>query len=256
MNGHTYGAGKDRVSFKREEYCIGKGEKRIYGELYRPEGLDDPPVLIMSHGFNGSSRIMRYEAECMAGRGVAVYAYDFCGGGLESKSSGTTLEMTIPSEQEDLKVAVSAIKELSWVNEDRVYLFGASQGGFVTALTVPELNGIAGVFMEFPALCIPDDWKDRINGSEEVIECMGVSLGKCFVDTLPDYDVYEKAAEYTGRVVIFHGTDDRLVPILYSRKLCEAYKNAELYEFPGQGHGFTKPFVNDMTDICRKNMTG
>ncbi len=238
-------------SFRREKFYIEHGKKNIYGELYRPNESKNCPVLIMSHGFNGNSEGMRYEAECLANRGVTVCCYDFCGGGLNSKSSGTTTQMTIPSEQEDLKVVVEYIKNLSWVNKDRVYLFGSSQGGFITALTVPELDGIAGVFLEFPAFCIPDDWKKiKETTTEEIIECMGVPLGRCFADTLPDYDVYEKAAEYTGPVIIFHGTADKLVSIDYSRKLCEKYKNARLICFPGQGHGFTEPFITAMAGVC------
>ena len=243
-------------SFRREEHCIAQGEKKIYGELYRPEGAENRPLLIMSHGFNGNSEAMRYEAECMASRGTAVYCYDFCGGGLSSKSSGTTLQMTIPSEQEDLKIVVEHMKELSWVNKDRIYLFGGSQGGFVTALTVPELEGIAGVFLEFPAFCIPDDWKKiKETNDKEIIDCMGVPLGRCFADTLPDYDVFERAAQYTGPVIIFHGTDDTLVTIDYSEKLCGKYKNARLLRFPGQGHGFSEPFITAMAGIAAAAMT-
>lgn len=246
---------EETVSFTREEFSIDHGEKHIYGELYRPNERENCPVLIMSHGFNGNSEGMRYEAECVAKRGAAVYCYDFCGGGLRSKSSGTTLEMTIPSEQEDLKIAVEQIKKLSWVDKDRIFLFGGSQGGFVTALTAPDLDGIAGVFLEFPAFCIPDDWRRiRETAKEEIVECMGVPLGRCFADTLPEYDVFGKAAEYAGPVVVFHGTEDGLVPISYSEKLCEKYKNATLIRFPGQKHGFKEPFISAMAGVCTAAM--
>lgn len=246
---------KEACSFKREVFCIEQGEKTIYGELYRPDEGENCPILIMSHGFNGSSEAMRYEAECMASHGVAVYCYDFCGGGLNSKSSGTTIQMTIPSEQEDLKIVVEHIKKLSWINKDKLFLFGGSQGGFVTALTVPELDGIAGVFLEFPAFCIPDDWKKiKETTCEEIIDCMGVPLGRCFADSVPDYDVYEKAAEYMGPVIVFHGTDDSLVSINYSEKLCEKYQNARLFRFPGQEHGFTEPFITAMAGVCADAM--
>ena len=246
---------KETVSFTREEFCIDHGKKHIYGELYRPDGQESCPVLIMSHGFNGNSEGMRYEAECMAKNGVAVCCYDFCSGGLHSKSSGTTLEMTIPSEQEDLKIVAEHIRKLSWINKGKIYLFGGSQGGLVTALTAPELDGIAGVFLEFPAFCIPDDWRRiRETTKEEIIECMGVPLGRCFADTLPDYDVYEKAAEYTGPVVVFHGTEDALVSISYSEKLCEKYKHVRFFRFPGQKHGFTEPFISAMAGVCTAAM--
>ncbi len=167
------------VPFRRETFCVGQGEKRICGELYRPEAHENCPMLVMSHGFNGSSEGMRYEAERMASRGAAVCCFDFCGGGTRSKSSGTTLGMTIPSEQEDLKIVVEHIKKLPWIDRNRLYLFGSSQGGFVTALTAPELDGIAGVFLEFPAFCIPDDWrKIRETTDDEIIRCMVVPLGR------------------------------------------------------------------------------
>ena len=251
------------IPYSREEYCIEKGDKKIYGELYRPTGrlsgeYDDgkkPPLLIMSHGFNGSSEAMRYEAESMAKRGAAVYCYDFCGGGLASKSSGTTTQMTIPSEQEDLKIVVDDIKGLPWINKDKIFLFGGSQGGFVTALTAPDIDGIQGLFLEFPAFCIPDDWKDiRENSNEDIIECMGVPLGRCFPDTLPDYDVFERAAMYRGPVIIFHGTADTLVSIEYSKRLCKCYKNASLIPFEGEEHGFTEPFITKMAEICTSRM--
>lgn len=245
----------ETIPFQRETFCIDQMKKHIYGELYRPNGRENCPVLIMSHGFNGNSEGMRYEAECLAKHGIAVYCYDFCSGGLRSKSSGTTLEMTIPSEQEDLKIVVEHIKKLPWVHKDRIYLFGGSQGGFVTALTAPELEGIAGVFLEFPAFCIPDDWR-RIKETTDdaIIECMGVPLGRCFADTVPDYDVFEKAAEYTGPVIVFHGTEDALVSVHYSERLCEKYKNARFIRFPGQKHGFTEPFISAMAGVCADAM--
>lgn len=242
---------EEQTPFNRVSLRIEQCGKSIYGELYRPNGGENCPMLIMSHGFNGSSEVMRYEAECIASRGIAVFCYDFCGGGLDSKSSGTTTRMTIPSEQEDLRIVVEYIKRLSWINKDKLYLFGGSQGGFVTALTVPDLDGIAGVFLEFPAFCIPDDWSEIIESATgDIIECMEVPLGRCFADTLPKYDVFEKAAEYTGPVIVFHGTDDPLVPIGYSERLCKKYKNARLIRFPGQEHGFTELFISAMAGIC------
>ena len=114
--------GPKESHFTREEFCIGQGGNRIYGELYHPDDRKDCPVLIMSHGFNGCSMDMRYEVE------------------------------------------------------------------------------------------------------------------------------------YTGPVTVFHGTDDPLVSIDYSERLCRAYKNARLIRFPGQKHGFTEPFITAMAGICAAAM--
>ncbi len=254
-NGVTIRIYEKTCAYTRETLWIEYGEKKIYGELYRPEKEGPHPLVIMSHGFNGSSKAMRPEAECVAKRGVAVFCYDFCSGGVNIKSSGETTDMTIPSEQEDLKQVVKEIRKLPWVRQDKVYLFGSSQGGFVTGLTAPEIDDIAGVFLAFPAFCIPDDWKNmRWEYVDDQIDCMGVRLGKCFRDTLPDYDVFEKAAGYQGPVTIFHGDADTLVNLSYSERLKEAYTQGQLIVFPGEGHGFGDSYLEAMAGVCTHRM--
>ena len=83
---------------------------------------------------------------------------------------------------------------------------------------------------------------------------MGVPLGRCFPDTLPEYDVFQKAGEYKGPVIIFHGTADSLVSPEYSRELCRSYGQAVLIEFYGQEHGFTAAFAEAMAEICTEVM--
>jgi len=43
---------------------------------------------------------------------------------------------------------------------------------------------------------------------------------------------------YDGKVLIVHGTSDNVVPISYSRRAIETFKDAKLKEIPGAGHGF------------------
>ncbi|MBR1741911.1 MAG: DUF3237 family protein [Lachnospiraceae bacterium] len=234
--------------FERTEHTFEKDGRKIYGELYRPAEDRKCPFLIMSHGYNGCSEGMRQEAERIAARGIAVYSYDFCGGGLNSKSSGRTTEMTIPSEQRDLKDVLGEVEKISWIDKERIYLFGGSQGGFVTALTAPEVaDRIQGIFLEFPAFCIPDDWagkKEEIK--EETFEFFGMPLGKCFAEELPDYNVFQYAAKYKGPVLIFHGDSDPVVGLRYSERLVAGYDHAELHVFPKQEHGFEAHFLTVM----------
>ena len=44
-------------------------------------------------------------AKALAKKGYAVYCFDFCGGSPGSRSSGSTLEMSIFTEQKDLAAA-------------------------------------------------------------------------------------------------------------------------------------------------------
>ncbi len=68
--------------------------------------------------------------------------------------------------------------------------------------------------------------------------------------------MFEKAAEYAGPVIVFHGSDDPLVSIRYSEMLCEKCGNARLIRFPGQGHGFAEPFITAMAGVCTAAMLG
>ena len=67
----------------------------IRGTEYRPEGDCLPPVIV-SHGFMANQSSVRHYAKRLA------QCFDFCGGGLLSKSDGRTTDMTIFTEQADL----------------------------------------------------------------------------------------------------------------------------------------------------------
>lgn len=67
---------------------IQNGDRTIYGELYLPEGESVCPVVIMSHGYNGSSADFEKEGNFFAANGVIAIAYDFCGGSAHAKSTG------------------------------------------------------------------------------------------------------------------------------------------------------------------------
>ncbi len=237
---------KENIAYERNEYIIKKESKTIYGEICKPCSENEKlPFVIACHGYNSCCNNMRYEMELLAKKGIASYCFDFCGGGLESKSSGATTEMTIRTEQNDLADVFNEISSLPFVDKSNIYLYGVSQGGFVSALTAPDLkDGIKGLFLIFPAFCIPDDWDDRKkNNKDNFIEFGGMTLGKCFVDELPDYDVFSRATEYEGNVFIFHGECDPVVNVKYSEKLQKCYKNAELVIYPEQQHWFEEKYA-------------
>lgn len=241
-------------TFDTSEYIIERSNKTIYGELYRPlTDKEKLPIIIICHGYNSCCEGVRYEAELLAKRGVASYCFDFCGGGLKTKSSGKPVEMTIRTEQNDLEEVIKEISALPFVDKENICLFGMSQGGFVSALTAPDHKEmIKALFLVFPAFCIPDDWAERSrNNKSELIEFNGMCVSRRFVDELPEYDVFEKAAEFDKKVFIFHGDSDPVVKVSYSEKLVKSYKNATLTVFPGQQHWFTGEYSEQMMDtIC------
>lgn len=130
-------------------------------------------------------------------------------------------------EEQALAALEQSVKEFNG-DRQRLYLTGLSMGGYGTW-------GIArnhpGKFAAFAPICagvrIPDRLRPATNGAK-----------------LPDEgaDPYAVTAQKVGQtpVWIFHGGDDKVVPVEESRKMNEALKAAgakvKYTEYPGVGH--------------------
>lgn len=218
------------------------GENKIFGVLYLPKQHKDRlPVVILSHGYNSSYSHVLDIAQSLAERGFAAYCYDFCGGSTLSKSGGSSADMSIETEISDLKNVISMISCCSFADTERIYLYGESQGGFVSALTAAQMTDrIAGMALLYPAFCIPDNWiSEDPEKMTEPVEFMGMKLSRKFREGLPEYDVFEAVSRFKSPVLLLHGDNDKLVDISYSEKLCSVLENCRLEVYENEGHGFS-----------------
>lgn len=213
----------------------------IFAQAFVPQTEGKLPVVIMSHGYNCTLESVLDYAEGLAAHGFITVAFDFCGGSLRSKSEGSSLQMSLKTEVADLMAVVAAAKEIPAADENRIYLYGESQGGCVSALAAgehPEL--FAGIVLMYPALCIPDDWR-RItaDGTPDTFEIFGMTLSRKFADEIPREDIYSLISRFEKPVLILQGDRDDIVDISYSERAQKAYKNAQLAVYSGEGHGFS-----------------
>ena len=96
----------------REKYCVSDGQK-IFGKLYIPDTKAKKyPAVILSHGFNSIGDDMADIALAFAENGFLAYTFDYCGGSTRSHSDGKTTDMSIISEQNDLKAVIDMISGL------------------------------------------------------------------------------------------------------------------------------------------------
>lgn len=228
--------------FAKEELHCKYDDFDIFGTLYTPDnGREVHPAVILSHGYNCIGEDMKDIAEILAQNGVLAYTFDFCGGSTRSASSGESVDMSIETEQDNLRHVIDMISEMEAVDSTKLYLYGESQGGFVAALTGAEMpDRIAGMFLVYPAFSIVDQWL-AMNPDDmaEPFTFMGsMTLSRTFYDGVPRYDVYEHIKAFTNHVIIYQGDKDFVVGLDYAKKVDEALPDSELIVVEGAGHGF------------------
>lgn len=216
---------------------------RIYGVVYRPQGIEGKmPAVIFSHGFGGSHTTGAQYARRLAERGYVVYCFDFCGATNNSRSDGSTTDMSIFTEEEDLVAVITRIGTIGYVDSTHLYLVGTSQGGMVSAMAAADHPvAVRAAVLLYPALCIADNAKEWFGSKENIpntYNLWGVTLGRAYFEKLFDFDTYGYISRYTKPVLIVHGAQDDIVPVSYARRAAETYANATLHILPDAGHGF------------------
>ncbi|WP_294484144.1 alpha/beta hydrolase [uncultured Ruminococcus sp.] len=223
--------------FKINTASLSTDQGDIVIDEFIPETEGRYPCVIMSHGFNSCAEELHDIARVLAENGIYALCYDFNGGGNKGRSTGKTTDMSVLTEQNDLMAVLEYVKSLPLTGE--IYLYGESQGGFVSAITAPDIPDIAGLFLVYPAFVIPHDWLSRDESTMQgEFEFMGVKISKTYYDGIPRYDVFAKASEFKMPVKIWHGGADPVVDPEYSLKLVKTYEQCELKVISGLGHWF------------------
>lgn len=225
----------------------------IYALLYLPYGAEQSgesyPAVILSHSAMLTADSLADYCIGFARRGFIACALDFCGGSSSSRSEGSTEDMTIFTECEDLNAVLNAVKSLPCVDGSNVTLFGTSQGGLVSALVADErADEIARLILLYPAFSIPEQvasfYGNENSGFAGIMGSLAgssfFSTGEAFVQTLIGYDAYAHIGKFENEVLILHGTKDFIVDPSYSARAAEIYKNCRLYLIEGASHGFNR----------------
>lgn len=231
------------------------GEKNIFGMLYVPEDYDGSktyPTVIMSHGFGDCHTAYDAYAPKMAAQGMVCYTFDFCTGTLKCLSDGEQTDYSVITETEDLKAVMDFVKSQPCVDTSRITMMGQSMGGLVTSLVAAErADEIANVVLFYPGLMAPENLREEYPTAADLptepAKFLGAEVGPVFFSDIYDLDVYGAIGNYTGPVLLLHGTADKLVPVSVSEKALEVYENAELKVIKGGNHGF--PPLEDGTNV-------
>ncbi|WP_168217365.1 alpha/beta hydrolase [Paracoccus liaowanqingii] len=126
--------------------------KEIASILNLPEGVENPPVVLMMHGFTGSKNefsiggteigLYTFMADKLAQAGIASLRIDFTGSG---ESSGSWEDTRFSGQIADAVHAFDYLQTLPSVDGSRIGILGYSQGGLVgshLAAVRPEANAV------------------------------------------------------------------------------------------------------------------
>ena len=244
----------DLFSIEREGFSCERDGLTIKGTVFLPKGKTDCPIAVISHGFMANQMFSQIHAQNLAKMGYAAFCFDFCGGTLVGSSDGDSTDMSVLTEVEDLKAVIEFAKSQSYTDENELVLLGCSQGGFVSAIVAAEMKEeVDALILLYPALCIPDDARSGEmmfskfdpQNVPETFWCGPMKLGRRYVTDVIEMDPYEIIHQYTGKVLIIHGNQDKTVDISYALRAVDTYSQAgadvELKIIDEGGHMFFNP---------------
>lgn len=228
---------------------------KLYTIVQKPQmkAKEKLPVVIICHGFGSDCNrpLLRAIANDVVEQGMIAVRFDFNGCG---QSDGQFQNMTVPSEIDDLKCIIDWVNQQSWTKN--ISLVGHSQGGVVVSMTAGELGAdkIKCEVLAAAAAVLRDDairgntqgaTYDPYNMTTDYIELpprmdgKTIRIGKKYIDTAMNLPIYETAANYSGPVLILHGTHDQIVPYTYSERYHEKLTNSQIRLISDENHVFS-----------------
>lgn len=238
---------------------------KIYGLLTVPN--DTPPkggfpAIIFNHGFippaeyRTTEKYVAYQ-DGFARNGYVTFKSDYRGhGNSEGEPSGAygSNNYTI-----DVLNALSSVEQMSYVNKDKVGMWGHSMGGFITLRAMVVRTDIkAGVIWGGVVASYPDlmtRWRRR-----NVPSLTPSTRGGSWRQTLSEqHGAPEKNPAFwnsisansylkdiSGPLSLHHGGADESVPPEFSesleKQMKKAEKTVELFEYPGDDHNISANF--------------
>lgn len=237
------------------EYEVSGPQGGLAMDITLPDGFDPEtqkcPMVILMHGIFSSGNIVPMPALAreLAKVGIASIRFDFGG---HWRSEGEMQKMTIANEIKDALAIWEYAKALPYVSE--IGLLGHSQGGVIASMTAGILTERgekpAGLVLIAPGSVIQDACRNgkffsaTFNPADppEFIKCFGVmKLGRDYILSTQELDIYGTAGKYDGPVRLIHGDKDNIVPMSCSEKFVETYGDrSELIIVKGGNHMITR----------------
>ena len=156
------------------------------------------------------------------------------------------------TELADLMAVFPQLLEQDFADPAAVYLWGESLGGFVAAMGAARLKErVKGLILLYPALRYQALCRSLFPSKEAVTATVkwDVPLGACYYRDVWDVDPFAEIGAYKGPVLLFHGTEDDIVPISVSERARTCYERVDYRVVEGAGHGFMGAPANEANAV-------
>lgn len=245
----------DAGPYKRYLVSYRSEDLTISGVMNVPDGKGPFPVLVLAHGYIDPDiyqpgQGMRREQDYLARQGYVVLHTDYRGHATSDNDKNADYELRLPYAV-DVVNAVLAVKssELSYLDGNRVGLFGRSMGGNVTLNALVAKPGLvdAAVIYASTSSLAADNWKTFYrDGGDRAAVNRRIERTYGLPDDAPKFWQAASPRPYFSRVTepvqVHHGVQDDTCPIEWSeatvKALRAAGKDAELLRYRGEGHTF------------------
>lgn len=220
----------------KKQILINWKQEKLAAVIDYPENLQAErkyPLLIICHGFVGSKvgvdRLFVKTSDALMKDEWIVLRFDYSGCGESSGDYGKTgLQDMI----DQTRTVIDYGFNLKQVDQNEMTLLGHSLGGATAALTAANDRRIKRLIL-WSAVAYPYKDIKRIVGTEKVrllrtvssIDYLGYGLTKQFFDSLAGYEPLKAACDFSGDVLLIHGTDDEDIAVSYVRDYEKVFMN-------------------------------
>ena len=206
-----------------------KGQQ-LNGVLHSPTGSDALcPAVVFFHGFTGTKvephRIFVKTARALAAIGFYALRFDFRGSG---DSEGDFSEMTISGEISDAIKSIDVLTAMPGIDTERIGILGLSMGGCVAACVSGQDTRVKSTVLWAPLSDDPPDRKQEIlertkhtPTPEEIAQSNANVVGKTFYEELPNLSPSRSIQQFTGPLLVIHGSGDDVVPVSHGKRYYE-----------------------------------
>ncbi len=141
-------------SYTRDDTTFDSRGTSCAAWLYRPDGVERPPIIVMAHGF-AAIRALRLDAYAsrFAEAGFAALVFDYRSWGDSTGEPRRVLD--IGGQQADWRAGVAHARNIDGVDTKRVVAWGSSFGGGHALHLAAEDQDLAAVIAQVPHISGP-----------------------------------------------------------------------------------------------------